>query len=141
MLSSRILPVVAASLIFIVGCAQDQNNTVSSLPAASPGPAVPAGAQRASTDVLPDSVSGAFHNEFPTASVTNVVQSSAENGSPIYRVTFISNGQAGSATYFGDGKKLSGTNAPDNTAPTTPSSTAPDRSTPVTPSPTPNVGR
>src|SRR5712671_123160 len=127
MLPIRIVHIVAGSLIFVAGCAQDQNQKTGAVPL-SPDSAVTAGSERPSTDVLPDTVSAAFHNEFPTASVTNVVQSSAENGAPIYRITFIKNAQAGSVTYFGDGKRLPGANVPDNTTPANPKGAATDRS-------------
>ena len=68
--------------------------------------ATPPAANRPTPADLPPDVMTAFRREFPNAGVTNVEQMSAETGAPMYRVTFIDNQKAGSATYFHNGQKL-----------------------------------
>lgn len=63
-------------------------------------------ASRVTADDLPPAVRTAFRRDHPDAAITNLTQFSAETGAPLYRVTFIDNHTAGSATYYINGQHL-----------------------------------
>jgi hypothetical protein len=91
----------AAALTFLAaGCAQNESTTADSTPNR------PLNSRSTATDDLPLAVSAAVHREAPTAGITNVTRLSAETGEPLWRVTWIENGNPRSATYFIDGRKL-----------------------------------
>src|SRR3954452_8984963 len=90
-------------ILCLAGCANDNPDN---LPRAQGSSARPAGERIGAADSLPLDVSASFHRDFPNAHITNVSTGSAETGQPIYRITFIENGQPGGETYFTDGTRL-----------------------------------
>jgi hypothetical protein len=115
MISTRFAAALTG-LVLVAGCTHHTETTSSPHSSATPA------AAKATADTLPAPVSTQFRRDFPKAAITNISPSSTEAGAPIYRITYIENGRAGSATYFQDGERLPQP-APTNVAPGTPRAT------------------
>ena len=61
---------------------------------------------RLTPDDLPPAVRTAFRRDYPDAAITAITPMSAETGSPLFKVTFMDNGTAGSATYYMNGQRI-----------------------------------
>jgi hypothetical protein len=115
--------VIAGLVVTVTGCTNPGGNAPTATPAAA----------RVTPDVLPPEVSSVFRRDHPNAGITGVTQSSAETGQPLYRVTFIDNGQAGAATYFHNGQRLPQPGLNTNETPVSGSSGRPAPAGTVTP--------
>jgi hypothetical protein len=63
-------------------------------------------ATRLTPDDLPPAVRVAFRRDYPDAAITAITPMSAETGSPLFKVSFIDNRTAGSATYYMNGQRI-----------------------------------
>jgi hypothetical protein len=63
-------------------------------------------ASRLTSEDLPPAVRVAFRRDHPDASITALTPMSTESGSPLFKVTYIENRTAGSATYYMNGQRL-----------------------------------
>lgn len=93
-------PVLLTGLILgplaVAGCHHPDRDALDDLPPAT----------RVTPDDLPPAVRVAFRRDFPDAAITAITPMSAESGSPLFKVTFIDNRAAGSATYYMNGQRL-----------------------------------
>ena len=104
---TAVTTLLMGALILLVGC--KHNKTDDSAPT-GPAPVAPPSVSEINTAKLneatvPQAVQSAFGKEHPSAAIDKISLRSTSTGMSFYQITYISQGQPGVASYFGNGAK------------------------------------
>lgn len=130
----RIIRTLALGLagVALAGCAENDKDRAEVKIPTFDGSPIPASA-RGTPDILPPAVLEAFERDYPDGDILDVKPLVAETGDPLYRITFTTQNDLGSAMYFANGTRFS--RPPPRMAPPAPAPRGPPATRPARPMP------